>query len=115
MAEQSEISKRKLTYKCPTIFTKMNKELFREIQSELDQRADKEYREHIGVYFKMDVSNYLGIRLPLVRKIADKYFKELKGTPIEDVLEFCNTLLETKIYEYKVIAFHWSYKSKKTV
>ena len=91
----------------------MNKKLFNQIQKELELNSDKEYRIHIQDYFKMDVSNYLGVRIPLVRKMADKYFKELKGLDIDIILKFCDHLLETKIYEHKVIAFHWSFKSKK--
>jgi len=61
----------------------------------------------------MDVSNYLGVRLPLVRKIANKHFKEISELDVDQVLEICDKLLESSIYEHKVIAFHWSYKCKK--
>ena len=88
----------------------MFEKIFREIQAELNTKADEEYRILVRDHFKMDVSNFLGVRIPLVRKIANKYFKELKGLRIEDILKFCNQLLETKIYEHKVIAFHWSFK-----
>ena len=88
----------------------MLEKIFREIQAELDTKADEEYRILVRDHFKMDVSSFLGVRIPLVRKIANKYFKELKGLRIEDILILCNQLLETKIYEHKVIAFHWSFK-----
>jgi len=91
----------------------MNKDIFHKIESELKMNTDKNYRIVIRDHFNMDVSNFLGVRIPLVRKIADKYFKELKGVKIDDILKFCNQLLSTRIYEHKVIAFHWSYKCKK--
>ncbi|GJM15423.1 MAG: hypothetical protein DHS20C13_07500 [Thermodesulfobacteriota bacterium] len=90
----------------------MIKEILPKLQAELDKNADKKYREKVRDYFKMDVANYLGVKIPLVRKIADKHFKEINHLDIDDVLKICNSLLETKIYEHKVIAFHWSYKCK---
>ena len=86
--------------------------IFSDIQKELTANADKKYREKIRDHFNMDVSNFLGVRIPLVRKIGDKYFKDIKHLDIDQVLEFCNLLLETKIYEHKVIAFQWSFKFK---
>ena len=56
----------------------MNKDIFHKIESELKTNTDKNYRIVIRDHFNMDVSNFLGVRIPLVRKIADKYFKELK-------------------------------------
>lgn len=90
----------------------MIKEILPKLQAELDKNADKEYREKVRDYFKMDVTNYLGVKIPLVRKIADKHFKEINHLNIDDVLKLCNSLLETKIYEHKVVAFHWSYKCR---
>ena len=89
------------------------KEIFPPLQLELELNADEKFREKIHDYFKMDVSNYLGVRLPLVRKIANKHFKEVSHLDIDDVVNICDELLKTKIYEHKVIAFHWSYKYKK--
>lgn len=90
----------------------MFEKIFAQILKELDLNADQKYREKIRDHFKMDVSNFLGVRIPLVRKIADKYFRELKGLEIDEILKLCNQLLETKIYEHKVIAFQWSFKYK---
>lgn len=86
--------------------------LFAKIQVDLDRNSDNKYREKIRDYFKMDVENYLGVRLPLVRKIANNHFKEIRHLDIDDILHVCNQLLLTRIYEHKVIAFHWSYKYK---
>jgi 3-methyladenine DNA glycosylase AlkD len=91
----------------------MFEKIFLPLQQELERNADKQFREKIRDYFKMDVSNYLGVRLPLVRKIANKHFKEISELDVDQVLEICDKLLESSIYEHKVIAFHWSYKCKK--
>jgi len=91
----------------------MFERIFPQIQLELDHNADKKYREKVRDYFKMDVTNYLGVRIPFVRKIANKHFKEISQLDIDDIIKICNELLKTKIYEHKVIAFHWSYKCKK--
>jgi len=87
--------------------------IFPTLKLELERSADKKFREKIRDYFKMDVSNYLGVRLPVVRKIANKHFKAISQLDIDEILNICDELLKTKIYEHKVIAFHWSYKCKK--
>lgn len=91
----------------------MFKKIFPPLQKELERNADKQFREKIRDYFKMDVSKYLGVRLPLVRKIANKHFKQISELDIDQVLQICDKLLESRIYEHKVIAFHWSFKCKK--
>jgi len=90
----------------------MFEKIFAQIQAELKVSTDEEYRILIRDHFNMDVSNFLGVRIPHVRKIADKHFRELKGLEIDEILTLCSQLLETKIYEHKVIAFHWSFKCK---
>lgn len=90
----------------------MFKEILAQLQFDLERNADNEYREKIRDYFKMDVSNYYGVRIPLVRKIANQYYKEISKHDIDDILALCKKLLKTKIYEHKVIAFHWSYKCR---
>lgn len=86
--------------------------IFSQIQKELDLNANQEYREKIRDHFKMDVSNYLGVKIPVVRQIGNKYFKDIKNLDIDEVIELCNLFLDTKIYEHKVIAFQWSFKYK---
>lgn len=52
--------------------------IFSEIQTELNIKADKEYRDKIRDHFKMDVSNFLGVRIPLVRKNWQQIFQRDK-------------------------------------
>ena len=47
--------------------------IFSQIQKDLDLNADQEYREKIRDHFKMDVSNFLGVKIPVVRQIGNKY------------------------------------------
>ncbi|MEM7009813.1 MAG: DNA alkylation repair protein, partial [Thermodesulfobacteriota bacterium] len=84
-----------------------------DINTDLEQNADTQYRDKIGEYFSMDVENYLGVRIPLVRKIGNKYYKNIKNLDLDRIIQFCETLLSTKIYEHKVIAFQYMYKQKK--
>ncbi|MEM7009565.1 MAG: DNA alkylation repair protein [Thermodesulfobacteriota bacterium] len=84
-----------------------------DIKKDLEQNADTQYRDKIGEYFSMDVKNYLGVRIPLVRKIGNKYYKNIKNLNLDRIIEFCELLLSTNIYEHKVIAFQYMYKQKK--
>jgi len=83
------------------------------INNELNEQADPDYRELIRTRYHMNVDNFLGVRTPKIRKIANEYYKSIKSEQIDKRLEFCGDLLETKIYEHKIIAFHWAYRSRK--
>ncbi len=59
---------------------------------------------------------YLGVKTPINREIANKFYKVLKNYGISDIdaiLEYCNFLLEKKISELRLIAFQWSFKLKR--
>ena len=54
--------------------------------------------------------------VPMVRKVSANLFQELREAGIRDVetiLSFCNTLLEKWSWEYRTIAFDWSYRVRK--
>ena len=57
----------------------------------------------------------LGVRTPIVRKIANEFFRELKSQgvlKIDDILEYSEYLQEQKIAELRTIAVQWSFKLK---
>ena len=57
----------------------------------------------------------LGIRTPLVRKLANEFFRDLKTngvTQIDNILEYCEYLQQLRISELRTIAVQWSFKVK---
>ena len=94
----------------------MFEELLEEMLTSL--KAEKDFRE-----YKIVKNNYLlppmrriGIRTPIIRKIANKYFQILKKQGLKDIdtlLSFCERLLSERIVELRVIAFQWALKMKK--
>jgi 3-methyladenine DNA glycosylase AlkD len=74
--------------------------------------ADSEYRELVHIRYQMDVSNFLGVRTPAIRKVANQYFREIKPLDIEQRLQACEELLARNLYELKIAAFRWAYLSR---
>ncbi len=83
------------------------------INSDLRANVDSEYRLRVRDQYQMNVDNFWGVRTPIIRKIANNYFSEIKELDFEQKRENCNILLQTGIYEHKIIAFHWMAKLKK--
>lgn len=77
--------------------------------------ADPEYRELVHTRYQMDVSNFMGVRTPEIRKVANRYFQEIKPLDIEQRLQACEALLEQNIYELKIAAFRWAHLSRNQV
>lgn len=86
-------------------------ELLRQIREELRQNVDPVYRDGARRYFKEKIVNY-GVRTPVVRKIAAKYFKLISGWDKQAVLAIAERLLKTKLSEESTIAWTWVYRLK---
>jgi 3-methyladenine DNA glycosylase AlkD len=58
----------------------------------------------------------LALNVPMVRKVSANLFRGLKDEGIQDIdsiLSLCDTLLENWSWEYRTIAFDWSYRVRK--
>jgi 3-methyladenine DNA glycosylase AlkD len=54
--------------------------------------------------------------VPMVRKVSGNLFRELRKAGVRDmdaILSYCNALLEKWSWEYRTIAFDWSYRVRK--
>ncbi|MFX1577349.1 MAG: DNA alkylation repair protein [Promethearchaeota archaeon] len=75
-----------------------------------------------GLYYFIPVSlssdysrrvRVAALDVPTVRKVSASLFQELKADGIQDIttiLSLCNALLEKWSWEYRTIAFDWSYR-----
>jgi 3-methyladenine DNA glycosylase AlkD len=88
-----------------------------QILDELNKHASERYRQAIEHYLQVKPLNlkYLGVRTPEIRKIANMFFQTLKSLgikDIDDIIIYCDYLLESRIAELRTVAFQWSFKCK---
>ncbi len=82
-----------------------------EITKELNQNIDCAYKEGATKFFKEEVKIY-GVRIPIVRAIARKYFQKIKNWEKKKIFSLCEKLLKKDYDVYRTIAFDWIYKIK---
>jgi len=89
----------------------MKDEMIKKINIELLEMVDEDYREIVQNYFNNEIENY-GVRTGEVRKLARRYYGEIKGLSKQDIFEICEELLDTGISENRTIAFQWAHRLK---
>ncbi len=82
------------------------------IITELKENIDPKYKEGAEKYFNEKV-HFLGVRTPIVRHIAKKYFSEVKKLHKDEILDLCEQLLNQPYNECSTIAFSWVFGIKK--
>ena len=85
-------------------------QLLNQIRSELNKNAELKYKEGSFRYFKEKI-NPIGVRTPIVRKIAAKHFPKDKNK--KEIFALCEKLLDKRTMEETTIAFAWVRKMKK--
>ncbi len=76
------------------------------ITKELKQNVDKEYKKGCENYFKEKI-DCLGVRTPVVRKIAKKHYLKIKDLSKKDLFHLCEQFFKTNINEHATIATQW--------
>jgi 3-methyladenine DNA glycosylase AlkD len=87
----------------------MAKNILLSIQSDLKQNADLKTKNSAQSFFKEPVKLY-GVKTPIVRKIARKYFHEIKHLTKNEIFSLCEKLLKSDYHEEACIAFDWAYR-----
>ena len=89
--------------------------IIEQIQKDLKENIDEKYKADSGRFYKAGFKpgDYYGVRTPIVRKLASKYWKEIKNKEKHEVFELCEKLLSSKINEPITIAFQWAFECKK--
>lgn len=81
--------------------------LLSQIKRELMVQRDLEYKKGSMSFFKEPI-NPIGVRAGDTRKIAAKYYKEVKDVSKQELFQLCEELLKFGIMEYGTIAFMWA-------
>jgi 3-methyladenine DNA glycosylase AlkD len=78
------------------------------VRQELLQSIDEKTRESAQRFFKEEVK-FHGVKSAAVKKIAAKYFREIKDRDKNEIFSLCEDLLQANFGEEAFIAFEWSY------
>lgn len=90
----------------------METDIVTAIRDELAQNVDEKTRDGTQRFFKEDVK-FHGVKSAVVRNIAKKYFRDIKGMGKQEIFSLCEKLLESDYGEEAFIAFEWAYFLRK--
>ncbi len=80
--------------------------ILKEVRQELKANIEKKYRDDNQKYFKEKISCY-GVRTPIVRKIAKKYFKQIKHLSKKEIFALSEEFFKNQYNEEATIAIQW--------
>lgn len=86
----------------------MDGNIISSIRKELKEHADEATKNSTQSFFKEEVK-FFGVKTSIVRKIAKKYFEEIKYKSKNEIFSLCEQLLQSDYGEEAVIAFEWAY------
>jgi len=87
-------------------------DIVKQIRAELLQNVDPVYREGAQNYFKEGIVLH-GVRLPVVRTISAKYYRQVRGLEKSEIFALCDRLLSFNTSEERTIAFDWAWRLRK--
>lgn len=90
----------------------MERDVLAAVRQELRQSIDEKTRESAQRFFKEEVK-FHGVKSALVKKIATKYFREIKDRDKKEIFSLCENLLQANFGEEAFIAFEWSYSLRR--
>jgi 3-methyladenine DNA glycosylase AlkD len=84
-----------------------------DVIDELRDAAEPAYRESALRYISArPVDQLLGVRTANTRAIAAKHFPSLKPLGMPERLAACDALIATRLFEARIVAFDWAYRSR---
>jgi len=87
----------------------MENDVLTAVRQELMKEIDEKTKESAQRFFKEPVK-FHGVKSAQVKKIATKYFREIRGRNKSEIFALCEELLETGYGEEAFIAFEWAYR-----
>ena len=77
--------------------------ILKQVRQELKANIEEKYRDNNQKYFKEKISCY-GVRTPIVRKIAKKYFNQIKHFDKKEIFVLSEELFKNQYNEEATIA-----------
>ena len=87
-------------------------DIINKIRQELKQKADEKTRISGQRFFKEQLQLH-GVKTAVVRKIGNKYFKEIKDQKKAEIFKLCDDLWKSGFLEETFIACNWAYSLRK--
>ncbi|MDO9026888.1 MAG: DNA alkylation repair protein [bacterium] len=87
-------------------------DIIKHIRAELLKNVDPVYREGAQNYFKEGIVLH-GVRLPVVRAISARYYRQVKGLEKSEIFALCDNLLSYDTSEERTIAFDWAWRRRR--
>jgi 3-methyladenine DNA glycosylase AlkD len=85
------------------------KNMLKKLRKNLKKEIDLEYKKGFVRFFKEPIKLY-GVKIPIVRKIGNKYFKEVKNYNKKKIFLICEDLMQSNYNEEFTIASSWLFK-----
>lgn len=83
------------------------KNILKEVRLELKANIEEKYKTGNQRFFKEKISCY-GVKTPVVRKIAKKYFRQIKHLDKNRIFALCEELLKSGFNEEATVAIQWT-------
>ena len=90
----------------------MERDVLEAVRQELLENVDEKTRESAKRFFKEEV-RFHGVKSAQVKKIAAKYFREIKDRDKNEIFSLCEKLLQAGYGEEAFIAFEWAYSLRR--
>jgi 3-methyladenine DNA glycosylase AlkD len=90
----------------------ISKTLLNELNTALQAAAEPEFQARQQHYHKEEVQT-LGVRTGTLRQIGKTFYPSVKGLPLEEFLDACESLLALGKSEYRCIGLAWAYMRRK--
>jgi 3-methyladenine DNA glycosylase AlkD len=90
----------------------MEKDVLEAVRQELLQSVDEKARESSKRFFKEEVK-FHGVKSAQVKRIAAKYFREIKDRDKNEIFSLCENLQQAEYGEEAFIAFEWAYSLRR--
>jgi 3-methyladenine DNA glycosylase AlkD len=89
-----------------------NHMLIQKIQAEIAKHDRPANRTNYQKFFKEKLKHPVGLKTPVLRKISNECFNEVKGKPASEILDICDQLLDSGERYMRFFAFDWAEKVK---
>ena len=78
-----------------------------QVRQELQKNVDPNTKDCSRSFFKEEIKS-IGVKVPVVTKIAEKVFRQIKHLSKDTIFGFCEELLKSGYVEEAFVAYRWS-------
>jgi 3-methyladenine DNA glycosylase AlkD len=78
-----------------------------QVRQELQKNVDSHTKQYSGSFFKEEIKS-IGVKVSVVTKIAERFFRQIKHLSKDTIFGFCEELLKSGYTEEAFVAYRWS-------